>query len=315
VIIARDITKRKRAEKALRESEERYRLVVERTSDMVSITTFSDPPSYVYVNPSYHVVLGYEPEELIGKGPFDFLHPEDKERHAPVLRRYLNAKSQGLLLRGGTGPTERILFRLKDSWGNWRYLEGTADLMEEKHVLMVSRDVSTRIEAEQDLERARKELEGKVEERTRELKMKSEKLEETNMALKVLLEMRERDRKELEQIVLFNVSQLAEPYLVKLKNSGLDEKQKGYLSILESSLKEIVLPLSRDLVVSETNLTPSEVRIANLIKLGRSSKDIAESLNLSIKTIETHRRNIRTKLGLEKQKTNLRTYLLSRPTP
>jgi len=97
-----------------------------------------------------------------------------------------------------------------------------------------------------------------------------------------------------------------------LKNSELDEKQKGYLNILGSSLEEIVLPLSRDLAVSETNLTPSEVRIANLIKLGKSSKEIAESLNLSIKTIESHRRNIRTKLGIEKKKTNLRSYLLNR---
>jgi DNA-binding CsgD family transcriptional regulator len=208
-----------------------------------------------------------------------------------------------------------MLYRLKDAWGNWRYLEGTADLMGEEHILMVSRDVSMRIKTEQDLEKERKELEGKVEERTKELKMKTERLEETNTALKVLLEMRERDRKELEQSVLFNVSQLAGPYLEKLKKSGLDEKQKGYLNILGSSLEEIVLPLSRDLVVSETNLTPSEVRIANLIKLGKSSKEIAESLNLSIKTIETHRRNIRTKLGIEKKKTNLRSYLLNRPNP
>ena len=315
VVIARDITKRKLTEKALGETEERYRLVVERTSDLVSITTFSGQPSYVYVNPSYHVILGYKPEELIGKCPFDFMHPEDRERHGPVLRRYLDAKSQGLLIRGGKGATERMLYRLKDAWGNWRYLEGTADLMGEEHILMVSRDVSMRIKTDQDLEKERKELEGKVEERTKELKMKTERLEETNTALKVLLEMRERDRKELEQSVLFNVSQLAGPYLEKLKNSGLDEKQKGYLNILGSSLEEIVLPLSRDLLVSETNLTPSEVRIANLIKLGKSSKEIAESLNLSIKTIETHRRNIRTKLGIEKKKTNLRSYLLNRPNP
>src|SRR5512135_3886525 len=109
----------------------------------------------------------YKPEDLIGKSPFGFMHAEDREQYIPVLGRYLNAKSQGLIIRGGKGPTERMLYRLKDAWGNWRYLEGTADLMGEEHILMVSRDVSERIKAERDLERARKELEGKVEDRTR----------------------------------------------------------------------------------------------------------------------------------------------------
>jgi len=309
VIFARDLTELKKTEKALRESEERYRLIFERTSDMVSIVTFRNPPSYLYVNPSYHAVLGYKPSDLIGKSPFEFMHPEDREKLMPILGKYLNAESQNLLTRGGKGPTERALYRLKDAWGNWRYLEGTADLGEDRHILMVSRDVSARILAEQDLERSRKELEGKVGERTEELKMKSESLEATNTALKVLLEMRERDRKELEQSVLFNVRQLAEPYLEKLKNSGLNETQKGYLDILKSSVEELVSPLSRDLVVSETNLTPSQVRIANLIKFGKSSKEIAEALNVSINTVETHRRKIRAKLGLKKSKANLRSYL------
>jgi len=112
------------------------------------------------------------------------MHPEDSERLTPVLEKYLNAKSRNLLVRGGRGPTERILYRLKDVSGKWRLLEGTADLVEDKHILMVSRDVSVRAKTELDLERARKELERQVEERTRELKIKSETLEETNTALK-----------------------------------------------------------------------------------------------------------------------------------
>ena len=180
---------------------------------------------------------------------------------------------------------------------------------------MVSKDVSARIKAEQDHEEARKELEEKVEERTRELKMKSQSLEETNHALKVLLEMRDRDRKELQETVLFNVTQLAEPYLEKLSKCGLDEKAKGYLNILSLSLKEVVSPLARNLVISERNLTASEVRVADLIMLGKSSKEIADTLSLSIRTIETHRHNLRTKLGLEKTKRNLQSYLRDRSNP
>lgn len=315
VVISRDITELKKAEETIRQSEERYRLVIERTGNLVSIATFSDPPRYVYINPSYNTILGYRPEDLIGKSPFDFMHPDDKEQSAAMVQKYLRAKSQGLLLRGGKAPTVWLLYRLKDAWGNWHYFEGTADLIEEDHALMVSRDVSERIRAERELERVRKELEAKVEERTRDLKMRSQSLEETTTALKVLMEMREQDRKKLERIVLLNVNTIAEPYLEKLKESPLDKQQKEYLDILAASLKEILSPISRGLLVNEVNLTPSESRIAKLIKFGKSSKEIARVLNLSIKTIESHRRKIRTKLGLRSRKTNLRSHLLERLNP
>ena len=61
--------------------------------------------------------------------------------------------------------------------------------------------------------------------------------------------------------------------------------------------------------MNATSLTPSQARIANLVKFGKSSKEIAEALNLSVRTIETHRRKIRTKLGLNRHKTNLRSFL------
>gem|GEM_PF-1481937 len=315
VVIGRDITRQKSTEKDLRESEERYRLVTERTSDLVSLTTFAARPCYVYVNPSYHAILGYEPKELIGRSPFDFMHPEDREGLTPVLGKYLNASSRDLVITGGKGATERMLYRLKDAFGNWRYMEGTADLLGAQYILVIARDVSERIKTERELECLRKELERQVEERTNELKMKSESLEATNTALRVLLEMRERDRKELEQAVLFNVRQLAEPYLEKLKNSSLDHKQKEHLDILTSSLKEIIIPLSRQFVGTELNLTPSESRIANLIKFGKTSKEIAEILSLSIRTIETHRRKLRRKLGLKENKINLQSYLMEHSNP
>ncbi len=72
VSVVRDVTRRKKAEEESKRSEERYRLVAERTSDLISITTFSSEPHYVYINPAHEAVLGYKPEHLIGKCPFEF---------------------------------------------------------------------------------------------------------------------------------------------------------------------------------------------------------------------------------------------------
>ena len=107
------------------------------------------------------------------------------------------------------------------------------------------------------------------------------------------------------------MKELAEPYLEKLKNSGLDERQKAFTGILEAHLKDIISPFSRQLASKYLGLTPTEINVANLIKQGKKTKDIAFFLNLSKRTIEVHRRNIRKKLHLNNSKKNLRSYLLS----
>jgi DNA-binding NarL/FixJ family response regulator len=58
-------------------------------------------------------------------------------------------------------------------------------------------------------------------------------------------------------------------------------------------------------------LTPTEIQVANFIRQGKTTKEIAEMLNLSPKTIEFHRDNIRTKMGIKNKKINLRTHLMS----
>jgi DNA-binding CsgD family transcriptional regulator len=147
--------------------------------------------------------------------------------------------------------------------------------------------------------------------REKELEIKTKSPEEMNSALKVLLERRELDKQELEEKVLFNVDELVVPYLEKLKGSGLDEKKKGYLSVLESNLNSIISPFSRTLSSKYLNLTPAQIQVANLVKQSKTTKEIADLLNVSGKTIESHRESIRKKLGIKNKKANLRTHLLS----
>ncbi len=143
------------------------------------------------------------------------------------------------------------------------------------------------------------------------LETQASELEEVNSALRVLLKQRQEDRTELEEKVLFNVRDQVVPYLEKMKKSGLNATQMTYLTIIESNLGDITSPFSRRLSYKYLNLTPAEIQVANLIKQGKSTKDIAEFLNLSARTVESHRKNIRRKTGIKNRKENLRTRLLS----
>jgi DNA-binding CsgD family transcriptional regulator len=157
----------------------------------------------------------------------------------------------------------------------------------------------------------RKQAEQALKEREKELEMKTKNLEEANTALKVFLKRRDEDKTEIEERILLNMKERVIPYLEKLKKSGLDEKQKIYVGILESNLNDVISPFSQRLSSMYLNLTPTEIQIANLLRQGKTNKEIGELLHSSPRTIAFHRENIRKKLGLKNKKTNLKTYLLS----
>jgi DNA-binding NarL/FixJ family response regulator len=101
------------------------------------------------------------------------------------------------------------------------------------------------------------------------------------------------------------------PYILKLKNNRLNSDELSYLNVIESNLKEIISPFSQKLSSHYMEFTPREIRIANLIKDGAQDKDIMGTLNISLDTVKTHRKNIRRKLGISGKRSNLRTKLLS----
>jgi len=143
------------------------------------------------------------------------------------------------------------------------------------------------------------------------LEEQKQSLEEANIALKVLLKQREDDKLELEKKVLSNVKELVLPYVEKLKSSRLRPKDKTLAEIIETHLKEIISPLLQKFSHAGILLTPQEMQVASLVKDGRTSKEIADILNISEATVNFHRKNLRNKFGIKGKQANLRSYLLS----
>ncbi len=173
--------------------------------------------------------------------------------------------------------------------------------------LELADEYAERERAEELLEKHRDHLENLVKERT-------SSLEEANTALRVMLKTADQIKIEMEETVLFNVKRFALPYLEELKRSPLNDRQQSYLDMLAHSLDQIIEPFLRGVSAQYLTLTPTEVTVTNLIKQGKTTKDIAELLNMSARTVETHRYNIRTKLGLKNSSVNLRTYIASLDT-
>ena len=157
----------------------------------------------------------------------------------------------------------------------------------------------------------RKRAEEALIKKDKELESRANKLEEMNTALNVLLDKRNEDKITLQEQVVTNVKKLAFPYVEKLRKSKLNNEQKIYAELIESSLDEIISPFSHQLSSPLIGLTSTEIKIADLVKRGKTTKEIAAFANLSPKTIERHRENIRKKINIKNKKINLQSYLSS----
>jgi PAS domain S-box-containing protein len=142
-----------------------------------------------------------------------------------------------------------------------------------------------------------------------DLKTNLANLEGLNTALKVILHQIEASREELRAAIASNIEEIIVPILDKLKKSPLSSHQLTMLRGLESNLLNISSPFLQKLKLIHYKLTAREIAIATLVKEGKSTKQIAELVNVSTKTVEFHRNRLRDKLGLKNKKINLRSHL------
>ncbi len=301
--LQQEVSERMDAEKLLWESEKRFRSVVENSFDVIYRANLEED-TLMYLSPSSKRVFGYSSEEMISMGykkTRSLIHPDDYDRLKTHFNIFSAKNSEDL------EPT--IEFRMKHKKLGYRWMSNTRTILfnEKKRPVAVVgnvRDITKRKKVEAALLKLHEELENKVKKRTLNLK-------ETNTALKVLLKKMDKDKIELEDKILLNIRELISPLLDKLQKSRLNTMQKRYVDALESNLDNIISPFSVKITSKYLDLTHGEVQVANLIMQGKTTKEIAQMLNLSSRTIDFHRAKIRKKIGIVNKRVNLRSYLLS----
>ncbi len=255
-----------------------------------------------YVSPSAKKVWGIDAKAMISA---DFnsimsgIHPDDRA----LIEKHHNSPAPG---SREVCPISEYRAKLPGK-SNWHWFSHMRTVVCDGNNIPISLvgnviDITERKLAEMKLRELYCRLEKKVSEQ-------KTILEETNTALKVLLRKNNEDKKDIEEKIWFNMKELVFPVLEKMKKSRTWDRR--YINMLESGLKDIFSDFSSKLTSGANQFSHTEMQVANLIKHGKTTKEIADIMNVSVRTIDFHRAKIRNKLGIRNKKINLRTFLLS----
>lgn len=278
-----DLTELKNAERKLKESENLYRAIFETTGTTTVI--IENDMTMSLINSEFEKLTGYHKEDWEGKRKWTDLVADKDD-----LKRMKNYHR--LRRKNPDSVPRNYEYRMIDSRGRIRNIFLTVDMIPGTSKSVASFTDITEIRAAEE-----------------DVKRKSQKLEDLNTTLTVLLNKRAEDLAEIEHKILSNVKELVVPHIETMKNSKIDAKCMSYIHLIESNLRDIVAPFTNKLSSQYGNLTPKEIQIANFIKEGKTSKEIAQILNLSKSAIDVHRYRLRRKVGLNRRKTNLRNHL------
>jgi len=123
-------------------------LITKNANAMYSINDFDIHCKFRYVSPSVKKIAGYDPEDMVGKSAFDFVHPKDKKQIIlPLMKTYLEYKTKKIPKGELRDKSETFNYRYKDKSGKWRFAETTSNLVDDK-LIMVTTDIGEQKEWE-----------------------------------------------------------------------------------------------------------------------------------------------------------------------
>ena len=231
----------------------------------------------------------------------------DKPYNATLIIDDLIMNNNYLFKKGEifNAPYGRALF----TWSKTkpRFLFSRSQKLKEELLISYNKQLALAEERYFESEQLRK----KEQNKNIQLETALHELQKTKNALQAYWANKEQDKIKVEQEIIVNMEKIIKPGIMKLNNCGLNSTQQKLVDQLDNKIRDVLLPLSGQMIFKDYTFTPSEFKIARLLQDGKSSKEICELLNLSIRTIETHRMNIRKKLNISNKNINLSSYLMS----
>ncbi len=259
------------------------------TSDLVLVTNADGHVEQA--NEAARKLLGRQLDESIAaRRPVWSLLGIGVDSMTALLRQCPPATSHEVALDGGS------------VFLDMRIAELSAVSLASSGYLFVLADITSHV-------RNRAMLEQAVRERTNELEAESRRLEEMNVTLRNVLATIESERRDYRASVAHTVETTLLPTLKYLQKADDATVRRGYAGLLSDQLLRLYEGAGSDgrLLV----LTPTELKVCQFIQSGVRTKEIAESLNLSIDTVQSHRKSIRRKLRLRGKDVNLFSFLQS----
>ena len=307
------LEKIKSLEAKKRAVQEKYDLIIQTTIDAIIMITEEGKISLW--NPAAEKIFGYKREEVIGKDLHLLLTPAKYHEDYKIGFEQFKKRGKGPL----TGKLLELTAVKKDGT---HFPVGLSLSVAKVGTSWISvgivRDITRRKKNEKALQDSRNNLEKIVEQRTVELKQanvelkrNSKQIGEANIALRILLQKASEAEKKLEEKILNNINELVAPYIDELLLKLRDRDNILLLHIIKDNLDKITSAFAQTLLLKYKSLTPREIQVADLIRHGRTTKEIAHLLNVSTCTVETYRANLRDKFRLRKKKANLRSFLKS----
>jgi PAS domain S-box-containing protein len=269
---------------------------------------------------------GYSEKELLRSNPLDTLAPQSRavflERLAAMAagKRVSNKIELEYLAKNGENGWARLHIHHVYEGGRITSAYVVAHIITEQKQNQ-KRQANQHHELERlagertrELAKINKQLCKEIEQRaeaTEKLRAYSVRLEEMNTAMRVLLDKRSEDRRRSEELIRSRLKELFDPYLERLENSELRNHQRQLVDVIRANLEDVIGSSAPSFSSKFNMFSPNELQVVNLIRTGKTTKEIAQILNLSTRTIEAQRNSIRKKLNLKHKKINLRTYLSS----
>jgi len=268
IAVKEDVTEHKRIEEALRLNQEQMQSILDNATAVVYLKDLQG--KYIFINSQYQDLFHITKEGIVGKTDYDIFPKEMADAFRANDQKVIKARA----------PLEMEEVALHDD-GPHTYISIKFPLFDSNGTLYgvcgISTDITERVKSKEELQKQK------------------ESLEQKNIALGEVLGQIEIEKRQMEDNIIANAENLLLPTIQKL---GLAKESRQYAQMLQKNLEELTSSFGSRLTDKKNRLTSKEIEICNMIKNGLASKEIARLLNTSLLTVEKHRNNIRSKLGV-----------------